>query len=369
MALLGKGFWIWQVLNTEGGNADTIANMAQEANLTHVPIKIADGTSPYNVDRKTNVDYVLPIVQALKSRHIQAWGWHYVYGDDPTGEANIAIQRVQQLGLDGYIIDAEVEYQAPGKDAAARTYMAALRRGLLDFPIALSSFRFPTYHSTFPWKDFLEKCDLNMPQVYWEQVHNPIYQLNRSLTEFKAISPFRPIIPTGPTYTEGGWVPTDLEILDFLNAARSLNLPAVNFFSWQECRKYMNPLWYTISSYSWTGQAPAVDMPEKYIAALNTHEPNQIVPLYAPGAVYITSNSTLQGDEAIRQEYTNLMQNGLGGAKFTLLSSSATGDTRHFSWRAVTSQGMVRDGNDTLGLIGNKISYHYSHLSAPHKQA
>jgi len=367
MALLGKGFWIWQVPNTEGGNADTIANMAQEAHLTHVPIKIADGTQSYNVDFKTNTDYVLPVVQALKKRNIQVWGWQYVYGDDPTGEANIAIQRVQQLGLDGYIIDAEAEYQVAGKDAAARTYMAALRRSLLDLPIALSSFRFPTYHPQFPWKDFLEKCDLNMPQVYWEQVHNPIYQLNRSLTEFKAVSPFRPIVPTGPTYSNGGWVPTDLEILDFLNTARSLNLPAVNFFSWQECRKYMDALWYTISSYSWTGQPQPPDMPETYIAALNTHDPNQIIPLYTSDAVYISSSSTLQGSDAIRQGYINLLQNSLAGATFTLISSSATGDTRHFSWRVITSQGLVRDGNDTIGLVNNQISYHYSHLSAPLK--
>jgi hypothetical protein len=363
MALLGKGFWIWQVLNTEGGNPETIANMAQEANLTHVPIKIADGTMPYNIDRKTGVDYALPVVQAL---NIQVWGWHYVYGDDPAGEANIAIQRIQQLGLDGYIIDAEVEYKAPGKDAAARAYMTALRRALLNLPIALSAFRFPTYHPEFPWKDFLEKCDLNMPQVYWEQAHNPAYQLTRCLREFQAINPFRPVIPVGPTYKEGGWMPTDIEILEFLNTARSLNLAAANFFSWQECRKYMDNIWYTIRSYSWSVQPPPLDMPERVIAAMNTHDANQVAALYAPNAIYITSSRTLQGSAAIRQEYDNLLRNILPNATFTLVSSSGTGSSRHFAWRAVTPQGTIRDGSDTIGLIDNKISYHYSHLSAPH---
>ncbi len=363
MALLGKGFWIWQVLNTEGGNADIIANMAQEANLTHVPIKIADGTQPYNVDRKNGTDYARPVVQALKNRHIQVWGWHYVYGDDPVGEANIAVQRTQQLGLDGYIIDAEAEYQAPGKDAAARAYMSALRRSLLSLPIALSSFRFPSYHMQFPWSDFLEKCDLNMPQVYWEQVHNPVYQLDRCLQEFKAINPYRPIIPTGPTYKEGGWVPTDVEILQFMNATRSQNLPAVNFFSWQECRTYMNEIWNTIRSYAWPVQPPPPDLPETYIAALNSHDPNKAVALYTPGAVYITSTHTVQGIDAIRNEYNNLLNTILPGANFSLISSSGTGSTRHFSWRAITPQGTIRDGSDTIGLLDNKINYHYSHLS------
>jgi hypothetical protein len=366
MTLLGKGFWIWQVLNTEGGNAETIANMAQEANLTHVPVKIADGTSTYNVDRKTGTDYALPVVQALKSRNIQPWGWQYVYGDDPAGEAAIAIQRVQQLGLTGYIIDAEVEYKTPGKDAAARAFMTALRRSLLSLPIALSSFRFPTYHPEFPWKDFLEKCDLNMPQVYWEQAHNPAYQLTRCVNEFQNVNPVRPIIPVGPTYTEGGWKPTDVEIITFLNTARSLNLTAANFFSWQECRKYMDDIWYTIRSYNWPVQNPPADIPQNYITALNTHDADQVVSLYTPTAIYITSSRTKQGTAALKAEYTHFFQNVVPNATFTLINSSGTGSSRHFSWRAVTPQGQIRDGNDTVGLINGKISYHYTHLAEAH---
>jgi hypothetical protein len=368
MALLGKGFWIWQVWNTEGGNADTIANMAQEANLTHVPIKIADGTQAYNVDKKTNVDLAAPVVQALKNRHIQVWGWHYVYGDDPAGEAAIAIKRTQQLGLDGYIIDAEVEYKAPGKDAAARAYMAALRRSLGSLPIALSSFRFPNYHMDFPWKDFLEKCDLNMPQVYWEQAHNPAYQLDTCLKAFQKINPFRPIIPVGPTYSNAGWIPTDLELIHFMDTVRKDNLPAANFFSWQECRKYMPDLWNTIRSYSWpVGAQPPVtlDVPESLIAAMNTHDPNQALALYAPNAVYITASRSIQGADPIRQEYIDLLKNRLTGASFALISTSGTGSTRQIKWRAVLPNGAYRDGSDTIGLVGGKITYHYSNLSVP----
>ncbi len=114
----------------------------------------------------------LPIVQALHAINLQVFGWHYVYGENPSGEARIAIQRVKELGLDGYVIDAEVEYMQPGKDAAARQFMAALRDALPSLPIALCSFRFPSYQPNFPWQAFLEKCDLNMPMVYWVQAHN-----------------------------------------------------------------------------------------------------------------------------------------------------------------------------------------------------
>ena len=121
MALNGKGFWIWKIKSCEGGVATAIADVALAASLTHVPIKIADGPYQYNYDRVAKVDLIAPVREALKLKNILVWGWHYVYGYDPIGEANIAIQQIQRLGLDGYIIDAEAEYKESGKTAAAQT--------------------------------------------------------------------------------------------------------------------------------------------------------------------------------------------------------------------------------------------------------
>ena len=167
MALEGKGFYLWQILRTEGGSATAIANAAVQAGLTHVLIKIADGDHAYNLHPTTGADLVPPVLQALRDRNIEVWGWHYVYGYAPNAEADIAISRIQQLGVAGYIIDAEMQYEEPGRDAAARQFMSRLRLALPNFPIALSSFRYPTYHPAFPWQAFLERVDINMPQVYW----------------------------------------------------------------------------------------------------------------------------------------------------------------------------------------------------------
>lgn len=127
MGLKGKGFFIWKIRDAEGGNPEAIANTAQAAGFTHVLLKIADGSYPYNVDRNTNVDLTEPVVHALRQRGISVWGWHYVYGNGPVGEANIAIRRLEQLNLDGYVVDAEAEYKEPGKANAARIYMEKLR--------------------------------------------------------------------------------------------------------------------------------------------------------------------------------------------------------------------------------------------------
>ena len=59
MTLTGKGYYIWQVKHCENGDADRIAALAQEANLSHVLVKIADGTFPYNIDLDNGFDLSL----------------------------------------------------------------------------------------------------------------------------------------------------------------------------------------------------------------------------------------------------------------------------------------------------------------------
>ncbi|MCC6146891.1 MAG: nuclear transport factor 2 family protein [Anaerolineaceae bacterium] len=363
MTLQGKGFMIWQIARCEGGNAEAIANAAQAAGLTHILIKIADGPLPYNKDKTTGRDLVPPVVQSLRNRGIRVWGWHYIYGANPTGEAQIAIHRVQELGMEGYIIDAEVEFKQPGMDAAARRFMNDLRSGLPNLPIALSSFRFPTYHPQFPWKDFLDKCDYNMPQVYWQAAHNAGAQLQRSVREFQAITPYRPVIPTGPVYKAGDWAPAPADVVEFMDTARALNLPSANYFEWYYGRTSLRPVWDAIAAYSWPASPATPDLPHRYITALNSHDPATVAALYAPRGIHITAAQTVQGHDAIRTWFTNFFNQTLPNAIFTLTSSSGVGNSRHFTWEVRSPAGTIRNGNDTIGILDGKIAYHYSYFT------
>jgi hypothetical protein len=363
LTLQGKGFYIWQIKRCEGGSASAIANAAVQAGLTHVLIKIADGTNSYNVDSTTGVDLVPAVKQALKARNIQVWGWHYVYGYEPAGEADIAIQRIQQLGLDGYAIDAEAQYTEPGRDAAARTFMTRLRSSLPSFPVALSSYRYPTYHPQLPWQAFLEKCDINMPQVYWVESHNPGEQLARSLREFQAITPFRPLIPTGSAYVQGTWQPSSAEIIEFLDTARSLNMSAANFWEWGHTRMYLPALWNTIAAYSWPVTPGEQDILVRYFAALNAHDLNQMMALYDLNAVHVDAKSTVQGSAAIRTWYSKFFNQTLPNGIFTLGENSSNASSRYFSWTASSTAGNVTNGNDSFGIVGGKILYHYTQFS------
>jgi hypothetical protein len=362
MGLTGKGFMIWKIKDCEGGNADQIANVARSAGLTHVLIKIADGPHTYNYDAINKIDRVPAVADALRKRGIQVWGWQYIYGNDPTAEANTAIRQVKNYNLDGFVIDAEGEFKLSGKEAAAKTYMSLLRPAIPNTPIALCSYRWPYYQPQFPWKAFLERCDLNMPQGYWITSHNPAAQLQRCVNEFKAMSPSRPIIPVGPAFSSSGWTPTDADHNEFYKAIKDLKLAAFNYFSWDWCRKYMPNLWSTIAAFTWPGMITNLpqDMPELYVRALNSHEPSTVMGLYLANAVHITSARTIQGWSSIRAHYDYLFNAYLPLADYKLTGSTKDGNSYQFTWTASSSNKQVKDGKDTIGISNGKITYHFS---------
>jgi hypothetical protein len=360
VALQGKGYFIWQIQNVENGDVNVIANLAKAANFSHILIKIADGVGSYNIDGARGIDLVPPLVQALRARGIQPWGWHYIYGVDPLGEANRAIQRLNQLQLDGYVIDAEGEFKQPGKSEAAKKFMDRLRSALPNLPVALCSYRFPSFHPQIPWKVFLEKCDFNMPQVYWQNSHNPGEQLTRCVREFEAMTPYRPIVPAGSAYKSGTWAPTPGEIQEFLRTAQSLNLSAANFWEWSNTRKYLPDIWEAASSYPWSIEPPPQDITQQFVSALNKRDPELMTGFYTANAVHVNAARTIQGIPAIRAWYQSLFNQVLPNGTFSLTSFTGTGSSRHFSWTATSSAGPVRNGNDSLGLVDGKVGYHYT---------
>ncbi|NDJ36218.1 MAG: hypothetical protein GYB64_16300, partial [Chloroflexi bacterium] len=263
MALEGKGFYIWKVQDCEDGDPARILRRAVDSGLSHVLVKIADGTRSYNANRAR------PVVEALKEAGLQVWGWQFVYGRDPYGEADIAIQRVRSLGVDGFVVNAEDDYKN-NRAAEAVAYMDRLNAELGDVPVALSSYRYPNYHPELPWTEFLSGCDYNMPQVYWVKADDPDKQLDRSIEQFRSIFPVRPIIPTGSAYEEFGWRPQPDHIERLLSHARDLGLPAVNFWSWDYAGSDAGAdFWEVIAGFDWPVASLQPDIADVFIDALN----------------------------------------------------------------------------------------------------
>lgn len=362
MAPVGKGFYIWKIPNCEDGDIEKITYTAYRAGLTHVLIKIANGIYDYNYDATTKEDLIEPLANELLKKGIKVWGWHYVFGDLPKDEAKAAIRQIQKLPLEGYVIDAEGDYK--GKYTPCRIFMNELRDALPDFPMALSSYRYPQYHNDLPWDDFLSKCDYNMPQVYWEQSHNPGEQLEKSLTQFQTyLSTFRPIIPTGPAYGGSGWYPTSEDILEFMNKAVELNFSGVNFWSWDYCRLKLPHIWDTIASFEWPGSTnPPLDIIESLVNAWNERNISTIINLYTSDAIHINANRTLQGHTALKSWLNEFLNLDYKDAVFEIVELSGEDPTRYFNWEVALSDGTIKTGSDTVGISNGKIVYHYSSL-------
>ncbi|MGI6103344.1 MAG: hypothetical protein ACOYBJ_01845 [Patescibacteria group bacterium] len=111
------------------------------------------------------------IAAAFHAEGIQVYAWGYCYGFKPELEASRAIEALKQ-GADGYVLNAETQFKAPGMDRVATTLCAAIRSYLDAQPpprklFAFSSFGWVGYHREFLFEVFGAYCDAAMPQVYW----------------------------------------------------------------------------------------------------------------------------------------------------------------------------------------------------------
>jgi hypothetical protein len=375
MILQGKGFFTFDLPECEGGEPASILATAQTAGLSHVFVKIADGVKAAGID-DSGIDFTAPVVQTLRAAGIDVWGWHTVYGNNPSAEAAIALTRTQALGLDGYVVYAGEEYQHPGRSSAARQFMTTVHSAL-KVPIALSSYRFPNYHPELPWSTFLEFCDLHMPQVTWEQAHNAGAQLRESKRQCDALPNARLYIPTCATYGMAGWSPTAEEISDFLNTAKALGLPAVNFFDWDTCHAKMPLIWKTIASFAWPtppqDNLPAptpISTPEppllapldalllQFLAALNSRDAAQATALYDPSATQVWADQILRNAVSIQAGFDAFFTSLPAGTVFTISADQVEDDLRMFSWKAGSLT-----GETMLVLKNGKIILDYTFIS------
>ena len=136
------------------------------------------------------------------------WGFSFVYGTrvNIAAQAHIFSQRARQFGIKGLVINAESSWQTTSGASRARQLTRLLRNALLpaDGLLALSTYRYPSFHPRFPFDAFMEGCDIAMPQVYWAvfngQEGDAVHNLQKSYEEYKARYPRTTVIPTGAAF-------------------------------------------------------------------------------------------------------------------------------------------------------------------------
>ncbi len=285
--LFGKGLWLQRLSACEQGDLAVIVARAAAAGLSHVIVKVADGADLVNAadaaDAAEPADPALALTERLTQAGIDVWGWQSLYGDRPAfkggfvdayhqHEAQTAADRVQVLraaGLRGLVLEARGEYERiPERARKAAEFMRQLRARWPDLPLALSSWRAPAAHPRFPWAEFRQSCDLDLPQVFWTGQHGVATRsLEAALRQFTALEPARPLAAAGPGFFEANWRPAPSDLAEFVETAARLGLSAVNLWLWDQlglsgaepdnpAHLDFRPHWDAFAAAAWPG-APA----------------------------------------------------------------------------------------------------------------
>jgi hypothetical protein len=219
----GQGMWIWYISDSEKGNVASIIARAHAADVTTVFIKSSDGSTNYWSQFSSQ------LVEELRAGGLKVCAWQYVYGTNPTGEADLGIRAVK-TGAECLVIDAEAEYE--GHYGAAQTYIKTLRAAVGPvYPIGLASFPYVDYHEAFPYSVFLgpEGAQFNAPQMYWKDIGTSVANVFGHTYEENLIYG-RLVAPLGQTY--GG--PSTTELVDFRSLAHAYGAGGLSFWDWQE---------------------------------------------------------------------------------------------------------------------------------------
>ncbi len=182
LSIGGKGIYLWQLWTTNGGgrNLDSVVARLHRVGIGWMVVKMGDGDSYYNSPNHSLYNWVIPnygsmdsVVAVLHNNGIKLLAFQYVYGvphhwGNPVSETDVANMILDVKGIDGLLIDAEIEYDTLATRIAAATgYCDSIRAHHPGSLVGLTAWARITGHSTFPWEAFLDRVDVNMPQTYW----------------------------------------------------------------------------------------------------------------------------------------------------------------------------------------------------------
>ena len=229
---LGKGDWIWQIPQCQTAlgvsSVQGIIDYEVTRGMKWITVKCGDGGSIWT---QFNAD----LITRAHNAGLKIFGWAYVYGNNVQGEVNVALNALN-LGADGFIIDAETEYEVlANNSAAAAQYCQAIRAAYPDRFLAHAPYPIISSHGGFPYITFGRYCDAVMPQAYWKDIGNtPAFMVTRLNSEWRTwqntltgsdTNAIKPIIPIGQGYASVNGAIAAGEVLSFINALKT-NTPS-----------------------------------------------------------------------------------------------------------------------------------------------
>jgi hypothetical protein len=184
-ANLGKGDWIYflsAATNRLGGSVPSVVNLPtlmawyKSVGMQYIIVKAGTGSTNFN-GSGTSPQFNSNLVYHAHAAGLLIFAYTRSYDDDVPGEINLAANCFA-LGADGWVIDAEAEWESGASQAGTNGPARAIQYGeglRARFPnkfIAHAPFPIISFHSSFPYKEFGLYCDTVMPQAYWRSIYD-----------------------------------------------------------------------------------------------------------------------------------------------------------------------------------------------------
>ncbi|MHB1854870.1 MAG: hypothetical protein ACYCS2_07430 [Acidimicrobiales bacterium] len=254
--LTGKGMWIWEYDQTDGGRAGAIVAAARAAGLHQLWVRVGDSQAGFY-----GAAFLDQLVPAAHRAGLDVIGWGFPYLYDPAGDARwtgqaLAWRSPSGARLDGF--SADIETASEGVDLTARR--AALYLGLVrqeDPGSLLVATVFPPTDQewgSYPYAAIAPFIDAMAPMVYWGCTQ-PVVEADQAMTR---LAPLAPLHLIGQAFSMAGEEygrtspPAPAEITAFLQAAQRGGALGASFWSWQA----IDPAeWLTLGAYPWAAGA------------------------------------------------------------------------------------------------------------------
>ena len=246
-ANLGTGDWIYflrDATNRLGGNVESVTNVTslmkyyRKTGFDFISVKAGTGGDIFPT--AANPQFTRELVHAAHKAGLKIFGYSRSDGKDVPAEVALAAT-VYELGADGFIIDAEAEWESSrlgdkGPELAVQLCTSIKKRYPNKF-LGHSPMPIISKHSSFPYKEFGLYCDAVLPQAYWTSIGvSPkrmvewmdeewrTWQASLKGDDRRAIKPLAPVAQ--------GWSPSasktlsGKEIVEFVDALNEDKQPA-----------------------------------------------------------------------------------------------------------------------------------------------
>lgn len=287
--ITGKTTMCWNVPAISNGDPQGFVEMLKIGKFDGVAIKAADAGSVYSMSKygpwpSWGANVKPELVNALRAAKKKVYFWHFVYGEDPQAELNIAKEICDTFQPDGWIWNAETAFdKKPNAVNNARILSVGLKRshphisqGLCWWALPESPTSGAQWHPKKVAQAFLETVDTGMPMVYWQGIgaNAAVDYLHKSLTIWRKMTRV-PITPIGRTFNgTGGYTdPAGIKAFDYEvhRLSDTYNLVGVSWYSFDKSVTQMT--WFEALSQTneWSGRPVFLSLEEKVERLVKNH--------------------------------------------------------------------------------------------------